>query len=252
MNEKIPILQARNLSRIYEKGEEKVRALDGVDFELYKGEMVAVMGASGSGKSTLLNVLGALDSPTRGGIKINGREAKNYHVEPNATKYRSQNIGFVFQDFNLLKDLTVEDNLALPLILKNMEDEVISQKVEEIIQLVGLDGRQKHRPVELSGGQQQRVAIARALITSPAVLLADEPTGNLDYNTSVEILEMILKIKESMSQSIIMVTHDPKVATYADRVIFLHDGKVVDEYKKSGKKGHMDEILNKTKKILEG
>lgn len=244
------VLSVRGLKKTYKNGDLIVNALKEVDMEIKKGEMLAIMGASGSGKSTLLNILGALDSPTGGKIEINSKEAVNYHVEPNATKYRSNNIGFIFQSYNLLKDLTVEENIALPLILKGVKEKVISQKVEEHINLVGLRGREKHRPVELSGGQQQRVAIARAFITSPPLLLADELTGNLDYNTSVEVLDTMKELNEKLNQSIVIVTHDPKVASYADRVIFLHDGRIVDEYEKTENKGNIDEILNKIKKIL--
>lgn len=151
----------------------------------------------------------------------------------------------------MLKDLTVEENLALPLILKDCQKNEIKNKVKKIIKLIGLEGWEGHKPLELSGGQQQRVAIGRALITNPSVLLADEPTGNLDYNTSNEILEIIQRMKEELKQSIIIVTHDPKVATYADRVIFISDGRIVDEYIKDGCKGCIEEILHKLQKIME-
>lgn len=245
------VLSAKNILKVYERGENKVKALKGINISLNKGEMLAIMGSSGSGKSTLLNIIGALDSPTSGKILIGGKEVEDYHIEPKATRYRSENIGFIFQAYNLLKDLTVEENLALPLILKDVSKEEITNKVTKIINMVGLGGWEKHRPIELSGGQQQRVAIARALITSPPILLADEPTGNLDYNTSIEILKIIKELKEKLDQSIIIVTHDPKVATYADRIVFLHDGRIVDEYVKSGAIGDINKILNKFKNILE-
>ena len=251
MNNNEVVLSAENIYKTYENGKNILEALKGVSLSLFKGEMLAIMGSSGSGKSTLLNIIGALDSPTNGKIIINGCEAKQYHLEPQATKYRSENIGFVFQSYNLLKDLTVEENLALPLILKGCCMEEVEKKVRHMMQLVGLDNWKKHRPVELSGGQQQRVAIARALITTPPVLLADEPTGNLDYNTALEILRILLEMKEKLKQSIILVTHDPKVATYADRTVFLHDGRIADEYIKADDKGDIDVILEKFKKILE-
>lgn len=237
MNYEMSISHSRNLYNIHKKGENKIYGLDHVGFELHKDEMVAVMGASSSGKSTVLNVLGALDE-----IAIYRKELKNYQVK--SAKYQSHDMELIYQDVNLLKDLSVQDNLALPLILRNVCNKVVIQKVEEYIHLVGLDGCQKHRPVELSGGQQQRLAIAMALITSPPVLLADEPTANLDYHTSIEILDMLLKLKETMNQSMIILTHDPKVAVYADRVIFLDDDKVIDQYRKSEVRGDIDEIVD--------
>jgi len=245
------ILSVVSLFKDYEVGKTKVQALKGINLKLFKGEMLAVMGSSGSGKSTLLNLIGALDSPTKGEVIIEGIEAKDYHVEPYATKYRSNNIGFIFQSYNLLKDLTVEENIALPLILKGSDKQTIIDKTSQVLDLIGLKKWKTHRPVELSGGQQQRVAIGRAIITSPPILLADEPTGNLDYNTSIDILEMIVAMKKRLNQSIMIVTHDPKVATYADRVIFLHDGNIVDEYIKEAEKGNVSIILEKFKNILE-
>lgn len=245
------VLQLVDIFKSYQNGENTVHALKGVNLKLRKGEMLAVMGSSGSGKSTLLNVIGALDYPTKGSVFINGKEVKEYHKEPYATAYRSNNIGFIFQAYNLLKDLTVEENISLPLILKGIEKKELQTKSAHMIELVGLSKWKNHRPVELSGGQQQRVAIARALITSPPILLADEPTGNLDYNTTIEILDIIREMKQKLNQSIIMVTHDPKVATYADRVIFLHDGNIIDEYKADENKGDINKILEKFKKLLE-
>ncbi|MGH4124518.1 MAG: ABC transporter ATP-binding protein [Clostridium sp.] len=245
------VLSIKDLYKTFTSKHSKVEALKGISLSLYKGEMLAIMGSSGSGKSTLLNVIGALDSPTEGKIFIDNKEIKDYHLEPYATKYRSENIGFIFQSFHLLKDLTVEENIALPLILKGESKEVVSELTQKQLELIGLHRWRKHRPIELSGGQQQRVAIARALITVPPVLLADEPTGNLDYNTSMEILEIIVQAKKRLNQSIIIVTHDPMVASYADRILFFHDGKIVDQYNKNNEKGDINIILDKFKKILE-
>lgn len=245
------VLSVVDLWKNYGAGKTEVQALKGINLKLFKGEMLAVMGSSGSGKSTLLNVIGALDSPTSGAIVINGDEVKGYHVEPYATIYRSHNIGFIFQSYNLLKDLTVEENISLPLILKGENKKTIIHKTSEILDLIGLQKWRNHRPVELSGGQQQRVAIGRAIITSPPILLADEPTGNLDYNTSIDILNMIVEMKNRLNQSIIIVTHDPQVATYADRVIFLHDGNIINKYIKDGEKGDVSVILDIFRKILE-
>lgn len=251
MNTNSKVLSVEELVKTYESGKNKVQALKSISLTLHECEMLAIMGSSGSGKSTLLNLIGALDSPTSGKILIKGQEIQDYHIEPHATKYRSENIGFIFQAYNLLKDLTVEENIALPLILKDVNKKEIKSKTTEMIELVGLSKWKTHRPVELSGGQQQRVAIARALITSPPIILADEPTGNLDYNTTIEILDIIKAMKEKLKQSIILVTHDPMVASYADRVIFLSDGNIIYEYTKDSEKGDISQILDKFRKILE-
>ena len=228
MNEKA-ILAIDNLTKIYETGGEDVIALNDVSFQLYEGELLAIMGTSGSGKSTLLNLLGAMDSPTSGYVKLQGYTQMSFK-EPEATYFRRENIGFIFQSFHLLKDLSVEENIAMPLNLKGVEDSIVQEKIDAMLQILNLEKWRKHRPVELSGGQQQRVAIGRALIMSPPIILADEPTGNLDYNTSKDILNRLLEMREQLNQSMIIVTHAPSVAAYADRVLFLHDGEIVDEY----------------------
>ncbi|SHI44541.1 ABC transporter ATP-binding protein [Desulfosporosinus lacus] len=224
------VLRIKGIEKVYSIGNNKVFALRNVDFELNKGEIVVVMGSSGSGKSTLLNILGGLDAPTKGEIFIDGLEVKDYYKEPYATEYRRNNIGFVFQSYNLLHALTVEENVALPLILKHESASVIKENTHNMLKLVGLYERRTHRSIELSGGQQQRVAVARALVTSPSILLADEPTGNLDSQTSIEILELLVEMKQKLNQSIVLVTHDPKVAAYGDRVFFFKDGRIVNEY----------------------
>lgn len=248
----LEILKVENLCKNYIVGKENVQALKGVSFTVNKGEIVAIMGSSGSGKSTLLNILGALDSPDSGKVYLNGELQENYHIEPFATEYRSRKIGFVFQSFNLLKDLTVEDNIALPLLLQGINKENINKKVNESLRKLQLVDRRKHRPAELSGGQRQRVSIARAVITNPEILLADEPTGNLDYNTSLEILEIIKHMREKFRQSIIIVTHDPLVASYADRILFFKDGNIKGEYIQDKKYGDIDAILYKFKEVLKG
>ncbi|MCV9888693.1 ABC transporter ATP-binding protein [Metabacillus halosaccharovorans] len=204
--------------RYYKKGDNYVDALKEVDFRLEEGEFIIIMGSSGSGKSTLLQILGGLDSPTAGDIFINGEKIGEFNEEPFATEYRKKNIGFVFQFYNLIQALSVGENVSLPLILRGDSSKDIKNMTKEILNLVGLSEREKHIPSELSGGQQQRVALARALITSPAILLADEPTGNLDSKTSTEILELIDETRKKLNQSIVLVTHDPRVATYGDRV----------------------------------
>lgn len=245
-----PVLVVSNLSKIYKGTGYEVQALKNVSFKLYEGEMIVIMGTSGSGKSTLLNVLAALDIPDQGEIQLYGQSQKEIYKEPNATFYRRDNIGFIFQSFHLLKDLTVEENIALPLVLKGDKKTHIDEKVKEMLQFIGLTNWKSHRPVQLSGGQQQRVAIGRALITAPPIVLADELTGNLDYNTSKEILQVLVNMKETLKQSIVVVTHDPHVAAYADRVLFFHDGQIVNEYKSAGDQ-KIDDILEKFGKLLE-
>ncbi|MZE88009.1 ATP-binding cassette domain-containing protein, partial [Bacillus anthracis] len=223
------VLAVQDLSKTYESVDTNVRALQNVSLELNKGELLAIMGTSGSGKSTLLNILGALDKPDEGVIYVNGEVPENMFIEPYATEYRRDNIGFIFQSFHLLKDLSVEENIALPLILSANSEEEIREKTNKILDVLGLVNWRNHRPVQLSGGQQQRVAIGRALITSPPIVLADEPTGNLDFNTSNDILRVLVDMKQKFNQSMILVTHDPHIATYADRVLFFHNGEVVDD-----------------------
>ena len=245
------VLSVQNISKTYEASGYIVTALNKVSFDLYQGEMLAVMGTSGSGKSTLLNILGALDKPNEGVISLNGITLDNMFIEPFSTRYRGDNIGFVFQSYHLLKDLSVEENIALPLILKDVKDVEMKNSVNRMLDIVGLTAWRNHRPVQLSGGQQQRVAIARAIITNPPIVLADEPTGNLDYNTSTEILGVLVSMKERLAQSIIVVTHDPYVATFADRVLFFHDGEMIETYKCKKNATVMDNILRTFKKILE-
>ena len=244
------VLAVQDLSKTYESVDTNVRALQNVSLELNKGELIAIMGTSGSGKSTLLNILGALDKPDEGIIYVNGEVPENMFIEPYATEYRRDNIGFIFQSFHLLKDLSVEENIALPLILSADSEEEIREKTNKILDVLGLVNWKNHRPVQLSGGQQQRVAIGRALITSPPIVLADEPTGNLDFNTSNDILRVLVDMKQKFNQSMILVTHDPHIATYADRVLFFHDGEIVDDHICSHGVNDMNIILDKFKKLM--
>ncbi|MCU5471686.1 ABC transporter ATP-binding protein [Bacillus paranthracis] len=244
------VLAVQDLSKTYESVDTNVRALQNVSLELNKGELLAIMGTSGSGKSTLLNILGALDKPDEGVIYVNGEVPENMFIEPYATEYRRDNIGFIFQSFHLLKDLSVEENIALPLILSADSEEEIREKTNKILDVLGLVNWKNHRPVQLSGGQQQRVAIGRALITSPPIVLADEPTGNLDFNTSNDILRVLVDMKQKFNQSMILVTHDPHIATYADRVLFFHDGEIVDDHICSHGVNDMNIILDKFKKLM--
>ncbi|MEK5038280.1 ABC transporter ATP-binding protein [Sporosarcina sp. FSL K6-3457] len=245
------MLSVENVSKTYKIAGNPVQALKDISFTLKRGELIAIMGTSGSGKSTLLHVLAALDEPDTGKITVNGQYSKNMFKEPRATDYRRDMIGFIFQSYNLLKDLTIEENIALPLLLKEQSQATITRKVGEMLYLMGLEDWKHHRPIQLSGGQQQRVAIGRALITQPPLVLADELTGNLDTNTSKDILRVLTGMKNKFNQSMLMVTHDPIVATYADRVLFFHDGEIVNEYSCSGI-DDMDAIMHIFQQILTG
>lgn len=235
----------KNIHKFYKNGNDSLEALKGVSLDLMQGEILAIMGSSGSGKSTLLHIVGAMDAADEGEIYLNGTLEEKYGVEPDATKIRYENIGFIFQDFNLIQDFTVEENVSLPLILTGEKGKEIRKRSENILRLVGIEDKRRNPVTKLSGGQMQRVAIARALINNPKILLADEPTGNLDCNTAYEIMQIFLDLKEKEGQSTILVTHDPTIASYADRVLFLQDGRIYGEYERSGDKGNVDEILAK-------
>lgn len=221
------VFEVRNISKSFGSGENKVEALQSINICLGRGEFVAIMGPSGSGKSTLMHILGGMDRPDSGKILVEGEDVTlALFNEPMSTIFRRDKIGFVFQSFNLLSALTAEENVALPLILSGAGKREIKQKTDEMLQFVNLYERRKHRPNQLSGGQQQRVAIARALIHRPPILLADEPTGNLDMKTTEEILKLFTTMITEYNQSIVIVTHDPKVAAHVDRVIILQDGRL--------------------------
>ncbi|WP_370644644.1 ABC transporter ATP-binding protein [Sporosarcina sp. ACRSL] len=239
------------MSKVFKQKEHLVNALTNIHCTIYQGEMVAIMGTSGSGKSTLLNMISAIDEPTSGTIFLFGKEANSIYKEPKASNFRKENIGFIFQSFHLLKDLTVEDNIALPLILQDIPSKDIEKRVHEMLEQLGIANWRKHRPHELSGGQQQRVAIARAIITKPPILLADEPTGALDVKTTDEILQLLVELQQN-GQTILLVTHDPYVATFANRVLFFHDGSIVDSYQNEKTDADLDTILAKFKTITRG
>lgn len=222
------VLEASELVKIYQLGGHQVNALKGVDFFIQDGEFVAIMGPSGSGKSTLLHLLGGLDKPSDGEITLAGQRLSLLN-DKQITLVRRRNIGFVFQFYNLLPTLTARENILLPLIIDGQDLRQFEERLTRLLELVGLSDRSNHKPDQLSGGEQQRVALARALITEPAIVLADEPTGNLDSRTGTTIMELLRRSCETLGQSIIVVTHDPRAATYADRVIFLQDGLVVAE-----------------------
>lgn len=244
------IIEMKNIHKFYKNGNESLEALKGISFTLKQGEILAIMGSSGSGKSTLLHIVGAMDAADEGEIYLNGTLEEKYGVEPDATKIRYENIGFIFQDFNLIQDFTVEENVSLPLILTGEKSKEIHKRSENILRLVGIGDKRKNPVTKLSGGQMQRVAIARALINNPKILLADEPTGNLDCNTAYEIMQIFLELKEKEGQSTILVTHDPTIASYADRVLFLQDGRIYGEYEKQGDRGDIDEILVKFRESI--
>ncbi len=220
------VAQAVDLTKVYGQGEARVRALDGVSVDFARGRMTAIMGPSGSGKSTLMHCMAALDRPTSGRIVIDGVEIAGLGDKA-LTRLRRERLGFVFQAFNLVPTLTARENITLPLDIAGRD--VDQEWFDTLIDTVGLRDRLGHRPSELSGGQQQRVACARALVSRPAIVFADEPTGNLDSHASAEILGFLRASVDRYGQTIVMVTHDPVAAGYADRVLFLADGRIVDE-----------------------
>ncbi|HEY7161477.1 MAG TPA: ABC transporter ATP-binding protein [Acidobacteriota bacterium] len=218
------IIRTQGLKKIYQMGEEQVKALDGVDIELERGEYVAIMGPSGSGKSTLMNLLGCLDTPSEGEYWLNGHAVSTLN-DDDLAQVRNKEVGFVFQSFHLLPRYSALDNVQLPLVYSNIPREERIVRAQQALEQVDLTDRIHHRPNELSGGQRQRVAIARALINQPSILLADEPTGNLDSNTGREIMNLFEHL-HTTGHTIILVTHDPEVASHANRIIRLRDGRV--------------------------
>jgi putative ABC transport system ATP-binding protein len=220
------MIEVRDLTKIYRMGRVEVPALQGVSFRIERGEVVAIMGQSGSGKSTLMNVLGCLDLPTSGEYFLEDQNIAGMN-EDQLADIRNQKIGFVFQQFNLLPRITVRRNAELPLMYNGgKSQQEVNQRSEAILKAVGLSDRMHHRPTELSGGQQQRVAIARALINDPALILADEPTGNLDSKTGKEIMDLLLGLNKEHGLTLVIVTHDPAIAAHTQRVIRLRDGMV--------------------------
>jgi putative ABC transport system ATP-binding protein len=220
------VIEAHDLTRVYQTGRTEVRALRGVSLTVAPGEMVAIMGTSGSGKSTLMNILGCLDRPTAGSYSLDGRRVDGMNKDELAT-VRNQKLGFVFQRFNLLPRTSALENVALPLLYdRSGRDLAVHRMAREALERVGLADRMDHDPSELSGGQQQRVAIARALVTRPALLLADEPTGNLDSRTSLEVMSLFQALNEE-GVTVVLVTHEPEIARYTRRVVQVRDGKIV-------------------------
>ncbi len=225
-----PIIELRDVAKVYTIGSTKLRALDGVSLSIYPGEFTCIIGRSGSGKSTMLNMIAGLEKPTKGHIRIAGKQIERMD-EGSLVQFRLDNVGFVFQQFNLFAMHTALDNVAMPLMYKGVSAAQRTRQARKMLTAVGLQSHMRHKPTQMSGGQQQRVGIARALVTTPKIMFADEPTGNLDLKTSREILRLIRTICKERNTTLIMVTHDPEMAQYADRVIMLLDGKILENTK---------------------
>ena len=223
-----PMVQVRNVTKVYERGKQKVEVLHGLTLDIPQGDFVALMGPSGSGKTTLLNLIGGLDQPTAGEISVGGNRIDRL-PSGQLAKWRANNVGFVFQFYNLMPVLTAEGNVELPLLLTKLSAAQRKKNVAVALQVVGLADRAKHRPKELSGGQEQRVAIARALVSDPQLLVCDEPTGDLDRKTADEILGLLQVLNREHGKTIVMVTHDPKAAEFAQRILHLEKGTLVEQ-----------------------
>ena len=222
-----PVIIVKDLYKIYRVGETKVRALNGVSFSIDRGNFCAIVGTSGSGKSTLLNMLAGLEKPTKGEIIIAGEHMET-KTENKLVAFRREHIGFIFQSFNLMSTMNAVENVALPLTFQGMDKKKRNAKAEQMLDLVGLTKHKKHKPNQMSGGQQQRVGVARALVVEPEIIFADEPTGNLDSNTSVEVMNLMKKVVREKNQTLVMVTHDNYLAGFADVILRIKDGKIIE------------------------
>ncbi|MGE9883650.1 ABC transporter ATP-binding protein [Blautia obeum] len=220
------VIEVKNLYKLYRVGDEVVRALDGVDFEIYEGEFCAIVGTSGSGKSTLLNMLAGLEKPTKGEVIISHHHIEKLNEEQ-LVRFRRENVGFIFQSFHLLGTMNALENVALPLSFRGVPREVRMKEADKMLNLVNLKKHKNHLPNQMSGGQQQRVGVARALVVNPKIIFADEPTGNLDSHTSEEVMELMQRVVQEQKKTLVMVTHDAHLATYADRVFHIRDGKIL-------------------------
>ena len=230
MSGSAPLISSKDVYKIYRLGDIDVHALNGVSIDIEEGEFVSIMGASGSGKSTFMNIIGCLDRPTRGVYRLDGEEVSERSPDELA-EIRNNKIGFVFQSFNLLSRTSAKENVELPMIYSNMPREKRSELAHNALEILGLSGRENHYPSQLSGGQQQRVAIARAIVNDPSIILADEPTGNVDSAISAEIME-IFKTLNSQGKTIVMITHEKEIADNAQRILVFKDGLVVEEFRK--------------------
>lgn len=227
-----PVITVKNLYKIYKVGTNKVRALNGVDFTVYEGELCAIVGTSGSGKSTLLNMMAGLEKPTKGEIVIDEHHIEKMN-ENKLVQFRRENVGFIFQSFNLMGTMNALENVALPLSFRGMPKELRLKKAMKMLKLVGLKEHAMHKPNQMSGGQQQRVGMARALVVNPKIMFADEPTGNLDSKTSKEMMQLMRKVVNEQKKTLVMVTHDDSLAAIADKIIRIVDGKIISIEDKS-------------------
>ena len=238
-----PVIQLDHIHKTYTMGDVDVHALRGVSLTIREGEFVAIMGASGSGKSTTMNIIGCLDQPTRGHYILDGQDVSEMSKDERAD-IRCQKIGFVFQGFNLLARTSALENVELPMLYAGVETAQRGQRAMEALAAVGLAGREQNHPNQLSGGQQQRVAVARALVNNPALILADEPTGNLDSRTSVEVMEIFQRLNRERGITLILVTHEPDIAEYAQRVVVFKDGKIKKDYQIENQRDAAEELSN--------
>ena len=243
MPEARTVIQLDHIHKTYTMGDVDVHALRGVSLNIREGEFVAIMGASGSGKSTTMNIIGCLDRPTRGSYILDGEDVSQLSKDERAD-IRCQKIGFVFQGFNLLSRTSALENVELPMLYLGVDAAQRRQRATEALAAVGLAGREQNHPNQLSGGQQQRVAVARSLVNNPALILADEPTGNLDSRTSVEVMEIFQRLNRERGITLVLVTHEPDIAQYADRVIVFKDGKIKSDYQVQNKRDAAEELKN--------
>lgn len=241
------IVHTEALTKTYGSAGQSIYALNAVNLAVQEGEFLAIMGPSGSGKSTLLYLLGGLDKPTSGKVWLQNSDMFSLN-DDDLSRLRRTELGFVFQFFNLIPVLTAQENVAMPLLLEGVPRPEAMKQAQAALARVGMADRSTHRPSELSGGQQQRTALARALVAKPAVVLADEPTGNLDSRSSDEVIQMLRQTVDKLGQTLILVTHDPRVAAYADRIVFLKDGKIVDDNRLKGQ-GNADQIREQLSKV---
>jgi len=228
------IIELKDTWKIYQMGKVKVEALRGINLEVRRGEFLSIMGPSGSGKSTAVNMIGCLDSPSKGKILLDSLDISKLS-ESDLAQIRGKKIGFIFQTFNLIQTLTALENVALPMIFQGVSEEYRKKKAKELLKLVGLYDRMNHKPGELSGGERQRVAIARALVNDPEVILADEPTGNLDSKTGKQVMEFLKDLNRKEKKTIVLITHDAAIAKFADRIVVLRDGRITKEIRRRGK-----------------